>query len=297
VPHDRAQRAQPRRWVRVTIAAELAVIAVVATLIGLHAARPDQALRAPPVAATPRVTPTPTATPAPTAEPAPAPEPEPAAPGPETPAPAAAAAAPPVTLDIVQDQRAEFDHGPKPAAYQRYIVLHDTESWSDPAGVISYWAGSGAFVASHFVIGVDGTVRQAVPLDAIAHHAGVGDTGHNALSGITEDGRDDRRGTVPIGTWASDYAMNAWSVGIELVHVGGSGAGSYPEAQLEALDQLIAYIDAYYGFPSAIIDHKDWRSGNSDTSPEFAAYRAKYKDHRPHHEFSRPISPPPARRV
>ena len=74
--------------------------------------------------------------------------------------------------------------------------------------------------------------------------------------------------------------MNSYSVGIEMVHVG--GAGDYPEEQLVALDNLIAYIDAYYGFESAIIDHKEWRSGNSDTSAEFAEYLVNYKDHRTH---------------
>jgi N-acetyl-anhydromuramyl-L-alanine amidase AmpD len=74
--------------------------------------------------------------------------------------------------------------------------------------------------------------------------------------------------------------MNAYSVGIEMVHVGGSGY--YPEEQLEALDSLIAYIDAYYGFESTIIDHKAWRSGNSDTSPEFADYLYNYQTIRKH---------------
>lgn len=69
-------------------------------------------------------------------------------------------------------------------------------------------------------------------------------------------------------------------MGIELVHVG--GAGEYPQAQLEALDALIAYIDAYYGFESAVTDHKAWRSGNSDTSPEFAAYLNNYQTTRTH---------------
>ena len=65
-----------------------------------------------------------------------------------------------------------------------------------------------------------------------------------------------------------------------MVHVGGSG--DYPAAQLEALDALIAYIDAYYGNESQIIDHKAWRSGNSDTSPEFATYLENYQNRRKH---------------
>lgn len=60
------------------------------------------------------------------------------------------------------------------------------------------------------------------------------------------------------------------------------GSGNYLEAQLGAFDDLIAYIDAYYGFESEIIDHKAWRTGNSDTSEEFAEYLANCQDHRTH---------------
>ena len=183
-------------------------------------------------------------------------------------------------LGVVEDYRAAFSHGPKGAAFQRYIVLHDTESNADPQSIVSYWDGAGTGVAAHFVVGTDGTVVQCVPLDEIAHHAGYGDTGHNSLYGLAEDGRDDMAGSSPIGSWASDYGMNAYSVGIEMVHVGGSGP--YPEAQLTAVDKLIAYIDAYYGFESTIIDHKAWRTGNSDTSAEFAAYLANYQSRRAH---------------
>jgi hypothetical protein len=186
----------------------------------------------------------------------------------------------PDNLNLAEDYRESFVHGDKPAECQKYIVLHDTEGGGDAYGVISSWDATGAGVAAHFVVNKDGSVVQCVPLDKIAHHAGYGDAGHNDLYGVVEDGRDDMVGTVPIGDWAPDYGMNAWSVGIEIVHVGGEGA--YPEEQLEALDALVAYIDAYYGFESTIIDHKAWRSGNSDTSPEFAECLANYQDHRTH---------------
>ncbi len=183
-------------------------------------------------------------------------------------------------LDLTEDYRVSFVHGVKTAQYQKYIVLHDTEGSSDAESVVAYWDGNGAGVAAHFIVNTDGSIVQCVALDSIAHHAGFGDTGHNELYGISDDGRDDMVGTVPIGSWASDYGMNAWSIGIEMVHVGGSG--DYPEAQLDAVDKLIAYIDAYYGFQSAIIDHNDWRTGNSDTSEEFQVYMANYADHRTH---------------
>lgn len=202
---------------------------------------------------------------APEPEPAPAPEPAPVEVGPAY---------------ISYDMRTSLDHGPKDAAHQRYIVLHDTETDASPWAIISSWDNSGSFVAAHFVVGRDGEIVQCVPLDRIAHHAGFGDAGHNAAYGIEEDGRDDMRGTAPIGSWAPDYAMNAWSVGIEMVHC--SGDGYYPEAQLAAVDSLIAYIDDYFDFPSMIIDHKAWRSGNSDTSAEFAGYLANYQSARHH---------------
>ena len=183
-------------------------------------------------------------------------------------------------LDLTKDLRASFDHGEKGAEFQKYIVLHDTEGEGSASGVVDWWDSNGQGVAAHFVINKDGSIVQCVDLDRITHHAGFGDTGHNEKYGTTDESRDDKVGTTPIGSWASDYGMNSYSVGIEMVHVGGSG--DYPAAQLEALDNLIAYIDAYYGFESQIIDHKAWRSGNSDTSKEFANYLANYQDHRTH---------------
>ena len=184
------------------------------------------------------------------------------------------------SLGIHEDYRESFVHGEKPASCQKYIMLHDTEGNNDASSVISGWDNNGNLVAAHFVVNKDGSIWQCVPLDKIAHHAGFGDTGHNAQFGVEDESRDDKKGTVPIGSSFADYGMNSWSVGIEIVHVGGSG--DYPEAQLVALDSLIAYIDAYYGFESEITDHKAWRSGNSDTSAEFATYLANYKSMRKH---------------
>lgn len=203
----------------------------------------------------------------------------------ETPAESAVASAPSAAelraqLSLTEDYRASLSHGSKGPEFQKYIVLHDTEGNMSPQETVDWWDGNGNLVAAHFVVGKDGGVVQCVPLDEIAHHAGFGDTGHNASFGVTDESRDDKLGTTSIGSWAVDYGMNSYSVGIEIVHVGGEG--DYPAAQLEALDKLIAYIDAYYGFDSAITDHKAWRSGNSDTSAEFAVYLGNYQDHRTH---------------
>lgn len=184
-------------------------------------------------------------------------------------------------LNITKDIRPSLAHGVKTKEYQKYIVLHDTEGDGPASGVVNYWESNGKYVAAQYIVNKDGSIVQCVDIDQIAHHSGFGDTGHNSKYGTPEDGRDDMRGAERIGSWASDYGMNAWSIGIEMVHVGGSGA--YPEAQLQAVDNLIAYFDAYYGGNAGqIIDHKAWRTGNSDTSPEFANYLANYQSIRRH---------------
>ena len=83
-----------------------------------------------------------------------------------------------------KDHRASFVHGEKPAEYQKYIVLHDTEGDGDASSVINYWDSSGNGVAAHFIVNKDGSIVQCVPLDKIAHHAGYGDAGHNAEFGV-----------------------------------------------------------------------------------------------------------------
>ncbi len=185
------------------------------------------------------------------------------------------------SLNITEDFRDELIHGEKPAEFQKYIVMHDTEGEGSAEDVVDWWASNGKLVASHFVVNKDGSIVQCVPLDNIAHHAGFGDAGHNELYGVTDESRDDKLGTSPIGDWAPDYGMNSYSVGIEMVHKGDSHE-DYPEEQLRAVDGLIAYIDAYYGFKSSIIDHNDWRTGNSDTSEEFQPYLLNLQQSRTH---------------
>ena len=73
-------------------------------------------------------------------------------------------------------------------------------------------------------------------------------------------------------------AMNQCSIGIELEHV--INGSNYPEAQLDALDSLIAYIDAYYGFPCTILQHKDYQDSSPDCSKEFQRYLRNLQDHR-----------------
>ena len=179
-----------------------------------------------------------------------------------------------------------FNHGTKSKENQKYIMLHDTEKDDSPENIVNYWANNnGGTTAAHFVVGRDGTIVQAVDLDVIAHHAGFGGPGDfDSKYGVGSNNRqgtgDDLKGQVTSGYEGyTSYGMNSYSIGIEMVHVSGQ---DYPEAQLNAVDKVIAYIDTYYGKQSTIIDHKDWRPSNSDTDSNFATYLSNYKSTRHH---------------
>lgn len=189
----------------------------------------------------------------------------------------AKAAAPKLKIKIKKIYSKQFNHGKKTAKQTKYIVLHDTEvAGAGAARIAQSWKGG--YVAAHFVVGRDGAIVQCVPLNKIAHHAGYGDKGKNKKYGVSSK-RDDMRGAKSIGKKYPDYGMNACSVGIEICH---DGNESYTAKQLKALDKLIAYLDVKLGKKCKIIDHKAWRSSNSDTSKAFAKYLKSYKKTRHH---------------
>lgn len=186
-------------------------------------------------------------------------------------------------INITKMYDSSFNHGNK--SVQKYIMLHDTEMSQNAKTVVQSWKNSGNGVAAHFVVDRDGTVIQAVDLNTISHHAGWGGPGDfDSKFGVgNNDGKgngDDLKGQKTTG-WESytSYGMNSYSVGIEMCHVNGE---EYPEAQLNALDKVIEYIDSYFGFQSTIIDHKAWRPSNSDTDSKFATYLNNYKTLRHH---------------
>lgn len=191
-------------------------------------------------------------------------------------------------LNIIKAYNDSFNHGVKNKSNQKYIMLHDTEMNANAKDTVSSWKNSncGGTVAAHFVIDKDGSVYQAADLDIITHHAGFGGPGNfDEKFGVGNNNRsgtnDDLVGQTCSSNYDgySSYGMNSYSVGIEMVHVSGE---SYPEAQLNSLDKVIAYIDNYFGFSSTIIDHKEWRPSNSDTDSNFSQYLSNYKSNRHH---------------
>ena len=138
--------------------------------------------------------------------------------------------------------------------HPRALMLHHTGPGSTSVTGIAAWIQSRtASVSYHFLVGKNGEVIQQVPLSSRAWHAGNG-------SGT---------GAVP------KNGGNTYSVGIGLVNKG-DGKDPYPKAQLDALDDLIAYLDKTIGV-KPIIDHKQYAPGRKvDMRANFplAAYRA-----------------------
>ena len=152
----------------------------------------------------------------------------------------------------------ELQHGTKPFGYQRCIVMHDTTEYRPFDYWIDAWIRRGGS-GTQFMVKEDGSIRQYADLNQICWHA----------SGPTQPGLDAKFGVVAYKAGAGS-AMNQCSIGIEIDHVI-DGRG-YPEAQLDAIDALIAYIDEYYGFHSTILQHKDYHTTNGDCSAEFQGY-------------------------
>lgn len=159
----------------------------------------------------------------------------------------------------------QMEHGYKSPYYQRCIVMHDTEEHRSFDSWGRNWISRGG-VGTQFMVSRTGKIRQYASMNQICWHAG----------GATYARLNKKFNVVEYLSGAGS-AMNQCSIGIEMDHVPGE---DYPEAQLDAVDRLIAYIDAYYGYPCTIIQHKDYRLINSDCSKEFVPYLRHLKKYR-----------------
>lgn len=160
----------------------------------------------------------------------------------------------------------QLEHGYKPFGYQRCIVMHDTTEYRPFDYWIDAWIRRGGS-GTHFMVKEDGSIRQYADLNQICWHAG----------GATRGDLDVKYGVTAYKAGAGS-AMNQCSIGIEIDHVI-DGRG-YPEAQLDAIDALVAYIDEYYGFQSTILQHKDYHTTNGDCSAQFQGYLRNLQRHR-----------------
>ena len=152
----------------------------------------------------------------------------------------------------------------------RLIVIHDTAGRLEKGSSVAWFQSAECQTSAHFVIELDGTIVQMVPVNKKAAHAGE-------------------------STWNGAKFCNAFSVGIEIVNPGrldqagkawfgqcfrgefcetdAHGKGlwlPYTPAQIEAVIRISKSIAAHYADVNEIVGHHDISPGRKvDPSPLF----------------------------
>ena len=99
------------------------------------------------------------------------------------------------------------------------VVIHYVGNPNtSPSANINFWRNRKDYGSAHVVIGIDGSIEQAIPFDEVAYHAGT--------SGVTK-----------IGSLTTPNNFNDHSVGIELCHV--AWTSGYSKETLETLDEVL----------------------------------------------------------
>jgi N-acetylmuramoyl-L-alanine amidase len=131
-------------------------------------------------------------------------------------------------------ERPSPNHAPRPdAAAIDILVLHYTELPLQESLDILSDAARDARVSAHYVLAEDGTVYRLVPEDRVAWHAGR-------------------------SHWRGREALNASSIGIEIVNLDGD-RHDYPPLQVAALIELCREIVARHPAiePRNVVGHSD----------------------------------------
>ena len=152
----------------------------------------------------------------------------------------------------------------------RFLVLHFTGG--SYAGAVNWLTQRRAKASAHLVVSEDGEVTQLAPFNKATWHAGK-------------------------SFWAGISGLNSWSIGIEMANLGpvdrgkvpanlyveaahrnGGGARgwqSFPEAQVEAVQEIGHALAAAYGI-EAVVGHDDIAPGRKiDPGPAFPMARVR----------------------
>ncbi|MEM8799877.1 MAG: N-acetylmuramoyl-L-alanine amidase [Pseudomonadota bacterium] len=124
------------------------------------------------------------------------------------------------------------------------IILHYT-GMADAESAIDLLCRKGSGVSSHYVVREDGYVHELVGEQDRAWHAGV-------------------------ASWFGDTAINARSIGIEIVNGGHDfGLPHYPDDQIDGVIQLIHDIRSRHEIPlDLVIGHSDVAPGRKNDPGE-----------------------------
>ena len=158
------------------------------------------------------------------------------------------------------------------------VVLHDTASRLDTGSAARFLQDNEAKVSVHFVVEMDGSVTQQVPIDRRANHAGKSHYhGRNHCNGfsigieIVNPGRMTRAGKNA-RTWFGQ-AFDIEEHGIQDITTPEHGAGlwmPYPEPQIDAVLELLQALFGACADLKDIVTHWYISPGRKmDTNPLF----------------------------
>lgn len=158
-------------------------------------------------------------------------------------------------IEVIQKRTPNFTKGTVPRRV-RAVTLHIAEG--SEAGVDSWFANDESDVSAHFLVGLDGELRQYVSIHDIANHNGI----------------------IDRPTWKGLIAganPNTYTVGIE--HEG-SGLTRWPEEQLSTSALLSAWLCERFALkPNGLYFplHREIRAGKTCPGPAFdrASYLAR----------------------
>ncbi|WP_039017326.1 N-acetylmuramoyl-L-alanine amidase [Halocynthiibacter namhaensis] len=158
------------------------------------------------------------------------------------------------------------------------VVLHDTASRLDTGSAARFLRDNEAKVSVHFVVEIDGTVTQQVPIDRRANHAGKSHYhGRDHCNGfsigieIVNPGRMTRAGSNA-RTWFGQL-FDIEEHGIQDITTPEHGAGlwmPYPEPQIDAVLELLQALFGASADLKDIVTHWYISPGRKmDTNPLF----------------------------
>lgn len=159
------------------------------------------------------------------------------------------------------------------------VVLHDTASRLEPRRAADYLADNSRKVSAHFVIELDGSLVQLVPVNRRANHAGKssyhGQTGCNHFSvgiEIVNPGRLTRFNQVKAQAWYGER-FDIEEHGIQALETDAHGFGlwmPYQEAQIATLIKLLETLFDQLDELQDIVTHWYVSPGRKvDTNPLF----------------------------
>lgn len=159
------------------------------------------------------------------------------------------------------------------------VVVHDTASRIEKGKAADYLRDNAAKVSVHFVIEMDGTIEQQVPVDRRANHAGKshyhGRSGCNYFSigiELVNPGKLQAYGNSDQGVawWGERFPAASGLIDAETQEHGAGRWMQYPSAQIAALIELLQILFAQVPFLKDIRTHWYISPGRKiDTNPLF----------------------------